>query len=325
MTMLAHFTRGLALTLALATPAAAVDLSAALEKLGFPADTEAKVRAGQFVESALATVGDTDLNVGIAFLVKKSPETLTRELFDDLLLQRVDPSVTAHGKMEDPGTPDQLAALELTPAQQKAYAQAAAGTELNLSPGEITELKASAGDAAALASTVRTLLSMRFRAYRQNGLAGVASYARSSGRSNPGSDLMAMCQAARTNAILPTAFYDLLESYPKKTPADLKEVFTWSQFKAQGADTIALTHAFTGTFDGALVAVQRQYYVSTGYNAEQAIAGFVPVPEGTLVVYANHTSTDQVAGIGGGAKRGIGRKFMASQLEALFKKVAAGK
>lgn len=39
---------------------------------------------------------------------------------------------------------------------------------------------------------------------------------------------------------------------------------------------------------------------------------------GTLVVYANHTSTDQVAGFGRSAKRGIGRKFMAAQLERSF-------
>ena len=69
--------------------------------------------------------------------------------------------------------------------------------------------------------------------------------------------------------------------------------------------------------------MQRQFYVSTGYNAEQAIVGFLPVPDGTLVVYTNHTSTDQVAGFASGAKRSIGRKFMASQLESLFQKTRA--
>jgi ABC-type amino acid transport substrate-binding protein len=36
------------------------------------------------------------------------------------------------------------------------------------------------------------------------------------------------------------------------------------------------------------------------------------------VIYANHTSTDQVAGFGGGLKRSIGRKIMASEFKKLF-------
>jgi hypothetical protein len=106
-------------------------------------------------------------------------------------------------------------------------------------------------------------------------------------------------------------------------PAGLAQNFYWSQFRANDADTIALSHVFEGAFDGTEVVVQRHFYVSTGYNAEQAIVGFLAVPEGTLVVYTNHTSTDQVAGFGGGAKRSIGRKFMASQLETLFQKTRA--
>lgn len=78
-----------------------------------------------------------------------------------------------------------------------------------------------------------------------------------------------------------------------------------------------------GTFAGTLVAVQRHYYVSTGYNVEQAIAGYLHDGDGTLVIYTNHTSTDQLAGLGSGAKRSIGRKLMAGRLETLFRKTAA--
>jgi hypothetical protein len=35
----------------------------------------------------------------------------------------------------------------------------------------------------------------------------------------------------------------------------------------------------------------------------------------------NRTSTDQVAGFGGGTKRSMGAKLMASQLEGLYTKV----
>jgi hypothetical protein len=64
--------------------------------------------------------------------------------------------------------------------------------------------------------------------------------------------------------------------------------------------------------------LQRQYYVSEGFNSVQAIAALLPVSGGTIVIYSNHTSSDQVEGIGGGAKRSIGRDMMAAQLEGLF-------
>ena len=38
------------------------------------------------------------------------------------------------------------------------------------------------------------------------------------------------------------------------------------------------------TLGDSAVLVQRQYYVSQGYNAEQAIAAFLPVDLGTLVI-----------------------------------------
>ena len=41
------------------------------------------------------------------------------------------------------------------------------------------------------------------------------------------------------------------------------------------------------------------------------------------MIYTNHTSTGQVAGFGGSAKRTIGRKFMASELEKLFETTRA--
>jgi hypothetical protein len=115
-----------------------------------------------------------------------------------------------------------------------------------------------------------------------------------------------------------------LDHYPDDLPPDFAEDLYWMQLRAHGEDTIVLEHVFQATFDEAPFLVQRQYYVSTGYNAEQAIVAFLPVDEGTLVIYSNHTSTDQVAGPGGGAKRTIGRTVMAGQLKKLFEATRAG-
>ena len=45
------------------------------------------------------------------------------------------------------------------------------------------------------------------------------------------------------------------------------------------------------------------------------------VEGGTLVAYITRTSTDAVTGFGGGTKRAIGTKLLASQLEDLFEKL----
>ena len=41
------------------------------------------------------------------------------------------------------------------------------------------------------------------------------------------------------------------------------------------------------------------------------------------MIYTNHKSTDQVAGFGRSAKRGIGRTFMAGEFNKLFAKARA--
>lgn len=306
--------------LAVAAGAWALDAKTALDKLGFPADAQAQVLAGQFVETALPTASERDLNVGIAFLVKQPPETLGHSVREQMLLERVDPATIAYGKFAGDGTAAQLAGLKLTAAQQTAYADAKPGDALNLSSEEVAALNAAGKDAAAIQGKVHELLLARYRAYRAKGRAGIAPYARQGARIDPASDLAAVNATARKAALLPPAFYDLLDNYPKGVPADATEALYWSQFTAHGEDTIALIHSLHATYDGILIGVQRHYYVSTGYNVEQAVTGFLPTEGGTLVIYTNHTSTDQVAGFGGSAKRGIGRKFMADELKKLFEK-----
>ena len=303
--------------------APAEEVKSALEKLKFPSDTEEKVRAGQFVETSLPASSERELNVGIAFLVKTSPEALAQTLRDEMLLQKVDPATIAYGQIEGEGTMAQFAGLKLMPAQLKAYSDAKPGDDLNLSREELAALSSAGKDAAAIQDKVHQLLLARYQAYRSKGLAGIAPYARKNSKTDPTGDLSGINRAVRESGLLPPAFCDLLSTYPKGTPPDLTEKFYWSQFTAHGTDTIALVHAIQGTFAGTLIAVQRHYYVSTGYNVEQAIAGFLPVTEGTLVIYTNRTSTDQLAGFGSSTKRTIGRKIMSGELKKLFEKTRA--
>jgi hypothetical protein len=82
--------------------------------------------------------------------------------------------------------------------------------------------------------------------------------------------------------------------------------------------TVVLNHMLWIPDGDAWIAAQRQLYVSTGYNCEQAIAAFLPVAEGTLVFYVNRTSTDQVTGFGGSVKRDLGSRILESSLRELF-------
>src|SRR5512139_3017304 len=314
-----------ALLLARPGAAHAIDPDTAFDALRFPGDTRGRVEAGQFVEVALPTRSDRDLNIGIAFVVpKQSPAALARTVREEKRVLHADPNVLAYGDFEGEGTVAELSGLKLTPAQLKAFAHAAPSEDLNLSLDEIAALQATCGDEHAVENAVHALLLARYRAYRWKGLAGIAPYARTASATRASDDLAAVNRGARATQVLSSKFYDLLDHYPNDRPPDFAENLSWLQFRAHGEDTVALEHVFQATFDQTAVLVQRQYYVSTGYNAEQAIVAFLPVHDGTLVIYTNHTSTDQVSGFGGGAKRTIGRMLMAGQLEKVFETTRAG-
>jgi hypothetical protein len=68
----------------------------------------------------------------------------------------------------------------------------------------------------------------------------------------------------------------------------------------------------------ARVLARRQYYVSTGYNAEQSVAGFLPVQGGTVAITTSHAFSDQVTGMGGSVKRSIGSKITASKMKDIY-------
>jgi hypothetical protein len=66
------------------------------------------------------------------------------------------------------------------------------------------------------------------------------------------------------------------------------------------------------------VSVFREFYVGHNYNSLQLVLVTFPVKEGTFVFYSNRTSSDQVAGFGGGMKRKIGGKMLQQEVIRLF-------
>jgi hypothetical protein len=195
--------------------------------------------------------------------------------------------------------------------------------ELNLGASELAAFRAlgSSASTAAVEAQVRSALLERYRAYRSKGLDGISPYARGSDSRSIAHDLRISLESVAALRKYAPAAYEAMMSYPAAAPRGAASQFTWQHFPAHGVPTIALVHEMIIPDGSAFLVLQRQYYVSETFNCEQAVAGFLPVQGGTVVVYTNHTSTDQVMGLGGGAKRSIGSELMASELRDLFARV----
>jgi hypothetical protein len=316
-------------TAACAVNAARAELPPAetvLADLGFSQSEIAEIKSGKIVSTSLQAAHERDLAAGFAFFVPMPPVKLVEELREGLLA-KVDPNTIASGNISAAGTLDDFATLVLKPdgeGRAKRYARAKPGTDLNLSVEEIASFTGLGAQpsVADVEAEIRRALLARVQAYRTKGLAGIAPYARGGGEARSVADDLrkALESSKALRKYAPVAYAAMLE-YPGSQPAGAEPRFTWTQLAAHDVPTIVMTHGLVVPDGEAFLAMQRQFYVSEGFNCEQAIAGFFPAQGGTVVVYGNHTSTDQVAGFGGGAKRSIGSKLMASELEGIFSKL----
>jgi hypothetical protein len=295
-----------------------------LTAAGFSAADKQRILAGEFVSGDVKTVSDRDLSVLLGFLVKTSPDELAKEVVSGTI-GGVDDQITARGEISRAGSLQDFAGLRLQPGgadAAKAYLAVTAGETLNLDATEIAAFKSLAGQSdptQAVEQQLRAMLLARYQQYRAAGLAGLRPYDRGGKSSDFGKDLAEASEAPLLRKFFPSV-QQMLARYPQATVPGLAENFFWVNYKLDEQPTYVLTHVLAAPEGPARIVVQRQYYVGRSYNAEQAVAGFLPVQEGTLVVYVNHTFTDQVAGFGGSAKRSIGRRMMSTKLEALFNK-----
>lgn len=289
--------------------------------MGLPADAAQRVLAGEFVTADVEAINERDLSIAIAFLVKTSPADLSKQVMEGDFIS-ADSQVKAHGEFKGAGSMSALTPLQITKDSANAFASAQAGSDLNLSKAEIAAFGAVAdGDAAAALEKLQEMLLQRYQAYSTKGLAGIAPYARGGGKtSDPAADLKSAANASRGLKKHAPSLQKMMTDYPNSKAPGLQEHFYWFSYDLDGKPTYVLSHVMAAPEGNAAVILQRQYYVSTGYNAEQAVAAFLPVNEGTVVMYTNHTFTDQVAGFGGSMKRSIGRNMMESQLKKLFDK-----
>lgn len=300
-----------------------------LNAIGFSADAKQQVLNGEFVSTDLKPTSERELAMVMAFVVSEPPAALIEEAKQNLLAG-VDPDTIARGAISTTGSLEDFKAVSFgsdAQKQAKTFLTAKPGEDLNLSTAEIGAFGALAkqgADAKAVEEQLRKLLLARFQAYHTNGLEGIAAYARSDDQqTDAGGDLRRAVEAAGHLKTNTPNFYDVLLNYPKSRPTGLQEDFGWTHYMAHGTPVFLLSHRIWMSDGDAWVMANRQFYVTASYNAVQIVAGFLPVKDGTLVVYMNRTSTDQVTGFGGSTKRAMGTKVMMSQIKDLFEKAKA--
>jgi len=312
-----------------APPAAHAQPSAeqVLSDMHLSAGDRQRVLGGEFVTADVPAVSDRDLSFAIAFLVKTSPDALGKQVMSGNLVT-ADAQVQSWGELKGAGSLADFARLKITSEEARALSAAKPGDALNLSAGEVAAFGAASGGPDAILEALRKMLLARHQAYRTSGLAGIAPYDRGGGRTTDhAADLRKASEAsAGLKKYLP-AFQAVLLGYPKATAPQMRESFFWVKSIIEGKATYILTHLMATPNGAAYALARRQYYASTNYNGEQSVAGFLPVPDATVVVLASHAFTDQVTGFGGSMKRSIGSSVMARKMREIFeagrKKVAS--
>ena len=304
-----------------------VDVNQVMKDFGLSADAAARIRSGEMVESDPTASSERELAVGLTFLVQQ-PVANVLEAFRSAADMRADRQLLAALPIR--GAADDLAGLILQPdgaAEAQRYLAARPGDTLNLSLDEMQPFHArAAADGNPVSSVeqqLRRLLMDRYATYLARGLAGMEPYARGGSARRPAEELRAASQAAALLNNYAPGLWHLLLSYPQGKPPGLEEKFYVLRYALDGRPNYTLRHRMALPFSGGIALVDRDVYVSHGYNTAQSISGLLPVPEGTVVFYRSRVSTDQVGGFGSSMKQRIGRSVMAKQLIDIFERSRA--
>ena len=294
---------------------------AVLTEMGFSAAEKQRVLKGEFVSSEIGAVSERDLSFAVAFLVKTSPEALSKRVVEGALLT-ADAQVRSYGKLTEKGGLADFAGLRIADEEARALSSAAPADAVNASAAELAGLRALRGQPTkAVEEQLHRMLLARYQAYRSSGLGGIVPYDRGGGEAGDvASDLTKASRSATACQKHMPALFAFLLDYPRGAPPGFRENFLWAKSVIRDKPTYVLAHLFSGSDRDARAVVRREFYVSTGYNAEQSIAGFLPVTGGTIVLTMSHAFTDQVAGTGGSMKRSIGSRIMAGQMKEIFDK-----
>jgi len=201
-----------------------------------------------------------------------------------------------------------------------------AGSTFNLAANEsalFREIDADAPASAGAASAVyRRVLLQRHRAYLENGLKAIAPYDRAKGKHvSPGQELTIATNAMTLLKEKIPEYHAALLEFPHEGVADIDNSFFWFKQIMDGRPVFLLSHQMSYVRANYAIIIERQFYVSNSYNSLQMILGCFPYEGGTVVMYANHTFTDQITGFASGMKRSIGRGRLMDTVKKHFERL----
>lgn len=256
---------------------------------------------GKILATNLTEGSQKELAVGVVMFVPAPVEKLVEFVRSGQWFTS-DRDIIAVGELKEPVTADSF--------------QGEAASQSNLSATEAQALRSG--------GSFRQLLLHRFEAYRQRGLAGIEPYDRGGGKvARPGDELQGALQESELLAQYFPELIRALQTYPREQPADARQRYFWINQKVEGRPTFILTHRMVIVRPEGSFMAERQFYVGHSYNSLFLLAGCLPVEGGSVVFYSNHTSTDQVAGLGSGLRHSIGRGQMRDQITKSFEQIRA--
>ena len=106
-----------------------------------------------------------------------------------------------------------------------------------------------------------------------------------------------------------------LLQFPMRKPPDAREWYYWARIEVLGRPVFLLGQRLAAQEAGRSVVVDRQFYATQFVGAGQVFVGLLPVAEGTLAFFVDHTFVDRWTGFGVGAKRAIGLDVLDGVLE----------
>lgn len=296
----------------LAPLAAPADQATALDvakRLGLSDASIERVRKGEVVVEELEPSSDKDLSLALVAGVD-APLSKVRSFVAADRMAELSTVTLSHGPIDTQTF--SLAAMKLPDEVLDQLVRDPGGTFF-LSDAEAARVKEAAKQGRPqVLDAYRSVLSARAKAYWEGGIAAIEPYA-GKGRS-PSVDLGHANEATRKLVRNPGVL-KALETPPSKADASAVHSLVWAVQKGRDQAAPVLSHRIRYSENDGDVYVDRRFYSGYDYDALQIVTGVIPASEEQCAVfYTNHTYTAQVTGIGGGAKRSIGRKLMRGEL-----------
>ncbi|MFZ4700303.1 MAG: hypothetical protein ACOYMG_09640 [Candidatus Methylumidiphilus sp.] len=310
-----------------ASAQAAPTAAEVLAVLGMPPESLESLERGEIVSQPDQEAGEKELAMDAA-LYLPVPQAAVFAYLQRAEIEAIDADVTAHGEIQ-PGAGveafNRFAFSSKQGEEIEGLLKAEAGERFNLSTEEIDSFKVlrqqlagadRKSEAEAVSRHYREILLRRWQAYRDRGLAGVAPYAHPEGipAADPAAELRASAASDKSLAGFFPALSKAWLGYPTSLPPGAVEQFFWMNRQVEGRPTAVLGHRLVQSAEGGGVIAIRHYYVGHSYNSTNLVIGCLPHRGGSIVFYAQRTSTDQVAGMASGLRHAIGREQMKGQM-----------